>query len=374
MTDIKELVDLTKKVKLHIDARDAEVDQKFRKLEAAISRPGSGGSDDDMNGDEAKAMDTWARSGELETRALSIVDDGQGVVVRGDWSDRIFRLIRETSPVRQVANVMRTGKQSLEVLVDRGEPGSAWVGETGTRTATTASFMTRHPIDTHEHYAYPAITNQLLADSDFDVEGWLQGKIGARFGRQEAAAFINGDGIGKARGILDYDRVSDDDFVWGAEPSAYVIGSIYSGVDAGLPASGAAIDLLGDLVDSLKADYLPGASFLMTRKMRNIVRKLKDSESRPFFQPSLSQGLPDRLMGYPVFLAEDMGDLAADGVGMLFGDFGQAYTVVDRMGIQVIRDPFTQPGFVKYYVSKRVGGAVTNPEAVKALVLGSEPA
>lgn len=372
--EMKEMLDLTRQLGDRIEERHAQFDARVGKIEAALSRPNFGGDlSPEGKSEEAKAVDAWARSGTLDTKAISIVTDGNGVVVRGDWSNRIFSLVRETSPMRQIANVMQTAQQSLEVLVDRGEPGSGWIGETGSRTATAESFLTRHPISTHEHYAYPAITNQLLADSTFDVEGWLQAKIGAKFGREEASSFMTGDGTGQARGILDYDFVPEADFVWGSNPAAYEIGAIYSGVDGGLPATPGGADPLADLVDALKADYLPGASFLMSRAMRNKVRKLKDQDGRFLYQASLDAAIPDRLMGYPVFLAEDMPTLGADVVGILFGDFRQAYTIVDRSGIQVIRDPFTQPGFVKYYVSKRVGGAVTNPEAVKALILGSEP-
>jgi HK97 family phage major capsid protein len=370
--EMKEMLDLTRQLGDRIEEKHVQFDARVGKIEAALSRPNFGGDlSPEGKSEEAKAVDAWARSGTLDTKALSIVTDGNGVVVRGDWSSRIFSLVRETSPMRQLANVMQTAQQSLEVLVDRGEPGSGWVAETGSRTATAESFLTRHPIATHEHYAYPAITNQLLADSTFDVEGWLQGKIGARFGREEASSFMTGDGTGQARGILDYTMVPDAEFVWGADPALYEIGAIYTGQDGALGTN--ALNHLADLVDALKADYLPGASFLMTRAMRNQIRKLKDADGRFLYQASLDAAIPDRLMGYPVRLAEDMPTLAADVVGILFGDFRQAYTIVDRSGIQVIRDPFTQPGFVKYYVSKRVGGAVTNPEAVKALVLGAEP-
>jgi HK97 family phage major capsid protein len=371
MTEIKQLVDMTKEVQEVVLAKNAEFERKLGQLEAAMTRPDFGNGVADVRGEEAKAIDAWARSGNLEEKALSITSDGQGVVVRGDWSNRIFTLVRETSPVRQVANVMSTSTQSLEVLVDRGEPGSAWVAETGTRSATTESFLTRHPISVHEHYAYPSVTNHLLGDADFDVEGWLQGKIGARFGRQEADGFINGDGVGQPRGILNYSRVPNDSFTWGSNPASYEIGAIYTGADGTLGTT--QTDVLSDLVDSLKADYLPGAGFMMTRAMRNLIRKLKDGDGKQLFQPSLEAAIPDRLMGYPIYLAEDMPALAPDAVGILFGNFREAYTVVDRTGIQVIRDPYTQPGFVKYYVSKRVGGALTNPEAIKALVLGSEP-
>jgi HK97 family phage major capsid protein len=105
--------------------------------------------------------------------------------------------------------------------------------------------------------------------------------------------------------------------------------------------------------------------------VRNLVRDLKDSQGRFYFQPSLSEGVPDRLMGYPVYLAEGMDAPAADTVGMLFSNFREAYTIVDRSGMQIIRDPYSSPGSTRFYVSKRVGGAMTNPEAVKALVLGS---
>lgn len=157
----------------------------------------------------------------------------------------------------------------------------------------------------------------------------------------------------------------------GADPSAYAIGAVYTGADGAMGST--PVEVIGDVVDSLKAEYLAGAAWMMPRKVRNLVRDLKDSQGRFYFQPSLYEGVPDRLMGYPVFLAEDMDAPAADTVGMFFGNFAEAYTVVDRTGMQVIRDPFSSPGNVKFYVAKRVGGALTNPEAVKALVLGSEP-
>jgi len=109
---------------------------------------------------------------------------------------------------------------------------------------------------------------------------------------------------------------------------------------------------------------------MMTRAMRNKVRTLKDDQNRYLFESSLQAGTPDRLLGYPVFLAEDMPALADGVVGALFGNFREAYTIVDRLGITVQRDTITKPGWVKYYARRRVGGAMTNPEAVKALVLG----
>jgi len=371
MKDLVEIKQMVGQIGDQYGQKTDMLERRVAKIEAAANRP-------DFGGDDTKAsdpvLDGWLRKGDvsgLEGKAMSISADGQDVVVRGEWSDRIFRLIRETSPVRRAANVMNTTSNSLDVLVDRGEPTSAWVAETGTRSETNTSFMSRHPISVFEHYAYPAVTTHLLEDSAFAVEPWLIAKIAARFARQENAAFFGGSGSGEPTGLLTYGTTPDDSFTWGADPSAYAIGANYTGADGAMGTS--PVETIGDVVDSLKAEYLAGAAWMMPRKVRNLVRDLKDSQGRFYFQPSLSEGVPDRLMGYPVFLAEDMDAPAADTVGMFFGNFAEAYTVVDRTGMQVIRDPYTSPGNVKFYVAKRVGGALTNPEAVKALVLGSEP-
>lgn len=356
--------------------RAEQLDRAMKEIQARGKRPFFGQDPYESEGRESKAIGEWMR-GQLETKELSITGDGQGVTVREDWSDRIAKLIRESSPVRQVATVENTNSNEWEMLVDRGEPTSGWVGETAARNPTAASFMTRHKIAVHEHYAYPESTLALLEDSRFNVESWLASKLGTRFGRQEASAFMVGDGNGRPRGILDYDFVPDADFTWAADPDDYEIGTIYTGVPGDFPNvetdSIPPDDCLYDLVDSLKADYLPNASFLMTRAMRNKIRKLRDGDDRSLLQMSLADGVPDRLLGYPVRLAEDMAAPGEDEMGILFGDFRQAYTIVDRVGITIQRDTLTRPGFVRWYARKRVGGAVTNPEAIKALVLGVEP-
>jgi len=304
-----------------------------------------------------------------ESKSLSVTNDGQGVSVRSEWSDRIFKEIRETSPVRAVAGNLLTGSNEIEVLVDRGEPASDWIGELDPRSDTDTSFVERLKIPVYEHYARPEATQQILEDSQFDVESWLAAKIQSRFSRQENTAFMLGDGVGKLRGILTYSTVPEASFTWGSNPAAYALGAQYTGSDGDIVDA----DCLFDLVDSLKAPYLAGAVWMMTRAFRNKVRKLKDKEDRYLFEPSLQAGTPDRLLGYPVLLAEDMPEVATDEPVAIFGDFRQGYTIVDRIGLQVVRDNLTKPGWIRWYARKRVGGAVTNPEALKVLIAGSAP-
>ena len=59
--------------------------------------------------------------------------------------------------------------------------------------------------------------------------------------------------------------------------------------------------------------------------------------------------------------------LAASSKSILFGDFARTYLIIDRVGTRILRDPFTNKPFVMFYTTKRVGGGVVNPEAMKAL-------
>jgi HK97 family phage major capsid protein len=368
---IEEIKSHLNSVAADIGGRIENIDRRVTEVEKASKRVFHGGPRVEVS-EETAAMKTWARSGLVE-KALSVTHDGQGVSVRSDWAARIYELIRESSPLRQVASVLQTSSDSIEILVDRGEPDSEWTDELSTRNVTDASFLTRHKIPVSEHFALPEVTLQLLEDSQFDAERWLQEKIAQKFARAEATAFVRGDGVNKPRGLLDYPTVPDSVFGWGSDPTAYELGAVYSGVpgDVGDPNTG--LDAIFRLVDSLKASYLPRASFLMTRKFRGLIRLMKDAEGRSLFQPSLDGAIPDRLLGFPIYLAEDLDPPDVDTIGCYFGDFSQGYTIADRTGISIQRDSLTKPGFVRYYARRRVGGQVSNPEAIKCLVLGNDP-
>jgi HK97 family phage major capsid protein len=108
----------------------------------------------------------------------------------------------------------------------------------------------------------------------------------------------------------------------------------------------------------------------MHRTTVQAVRLLKEATTNQYlWQPGLSAGTPDTLLGVPVALAADMPVPAAASLSVAVGDFKRAYLIVDRIGIRTLRDPFTSKPFVKFYTTKRVGGEVINTEAVKLLKL-----
>lgn len=265
----------------------------------------------------------------------------------------------ETSPMRQYAAAQTIGTDALEGLYDLDEASAGWVGETESRPETDTPQLQRWRIPVHEQYAKPHATQKLLDDATIDMEAWLENKVRDKFARVENAAFVNGDGVNKPRGFLTY----------GAGTTLPgTIEQIATGVNGGFAAAPDGGDALIDLITALKMPYRASAVFAMNRTTTGAVRKLKDSDGAYLWRPGIAAGQPATLLGYPQAPLEDMPDFNATGaLAIAFGDFRQAYQIVDRMGIRVLRDPYSNKPYVQFYSTKRVGGDVVNFEALKLL-------
>jgi HK97 family phage major capsid protein len=316
-----------------------------------------------------KAFNAYLRSGDddglrgltLEGKAMStaVAADG-GYLVDPQTSERIQSLLLSTSSLRSVANVVQVEATSFDVIVDRSEVGSGWATETAATTETATPVIERISIKLHELAAMPKASQRLLDDSAFDVEGWLAEKIATRFVRAEAAAFINGDGVDKPKGILLPTKVADASWTWGN------IGYVPTGAAADFATTNPA-DCIISLVYALGADYRANGTFLMNSKTVGAVRKMKDGDGRFLWSDGLAAGEPSRLMGYPVVVSEDMPDIAANAYAIAFGDFRSAYTIAERPDLRILRDPFSAKPNVLFYANKRVGGDITDFAAVKLL-------
>ena len=296
-----------------------------------------------------------------EIKALSVGSDPDGgFAVTPDMSGRIATLVRETSPMRQVANVAIIGTDALEGVNDLNEATSGWVGETEARAETAAPKIGEWRIPVFEQYAEPRATQKLLDDALFNVEEWLAGKIAERLSRMENEAFVSGNGVRKPRGFLTYAA---------GTPSASafsVIEQVPTGAAGGFAATDPG-DALISLVYSLKSAYRENAVFMMKRGTLAEARKLKDTDGNYLWQPDFQMKQGGTLLGFNVLEAEDMPAIAANSLSVAFGDFNAGYQIVDRQGIRVLRDSFTAKPYVKFYTTKRVGGDVVNFEAIKLL-------
>jgi HK97 family phage major capsid protein len=332
---------------------------------AATGRPGQ------MPDAIASAMGDFLKSGKPNAAMHTEANPDGGFTVTPQIASTITQRLFSVSPIRQVARIVPlTTSDTWEELNDRTEAEALWAGEREAREDTDNPQLGKLSIVAHEMYAQPKATQKLLEDSSINVAEWLIQKVSSRFSRKEGAAFVSGDGVGKPRGFLTYDTASADDEsrAWGTMqyvPSGDASGFVAATTTA-LPG-----DCLADLVYSLKAEYWPGAVFLMNRKTAAVVRKWKDAEGRWLWSDSLVAGQPPTLMGFPVVFAEDMPNIGANAFPIAFGNFAEGYTIVDRLGVTVLRDPYSNKPYVRFYTRKRVGGAVHNSDAIKLLKIAA---
>ena len=321
----------------------AEMDAPHQKAFAAYLRSGD---DDGLRGldMEGKAMNT------------SVAADG-GYLVDPQTSDTIKGTLSATASIRAIASVVTVDASSYDVLVDHTDMGAGWATETGGLTETDSPQIDRISIPLHELSALPKASQRLLDDTAFDIEGWLAGRIADKFARSKANAFISGDGVDKPKGLLTYPTVDNDVWAWGN--IGYVPTGAAGGIDDGDP--------IVDLVYAVGAQYRANGTFVLNSKTAGTIRKLKDNDGRFLWSDGLAAGEPARLMGYPVLIAEDMPDVAADAFAIAFGDFSTGYTVAERPDLRVLRDPFSAKPHVLFYATKRVGGAVSDFGAIKLL-------
>lgn len=316
-----------------------------------------------------KAFSAYLRSGDdealrglpVEEKSLStaVSADG-GYLVDPQTADQITGVLRGASSIRAIANVVQVESTAYDVLVDHTDIGTGWASETGAAAETGTPQVERISIPLHELSALPKASQRLLDDTAFDVEGWLATRIADKFSRAEGVAFISGDGVDKPKGFLTYTAVDNAIWTWG--DLGYVATGATGDFDGIDPA-----DAIVDLVYSLGARYRANASFVMNSKTAGAVRKMKDADGRFLWSDGLAAGEPARLMGYPVLIAEDMPDIAAEATAIAFGDFSAGYTVAERPDLRILRDPFSAKPHVLFYATKRIGGDVSDFAAIKLL-------
>lgn len=291
-----------------------------------------------------------------DKKSMSAISDSDGgYTVTADLSGRTVQKIFETSPVRQVASQQTIGTDALEGLMDLNEAGAGWVNEVGARNPTATPQINKWRIQVFEMYASLAATQQLLDDSHVDIEQYLSMKVADKFARLENAAFINGDGVTKPRGMLTYAS---------GTTLPGTVEQVISGVAASLNYSS-----MVALEGALKTPYRTGASWGFNRAGIAILRGLLDAYGHPLWEPSVQAGRPAKFMGYNINEFNDLPAAASTALFGMFGNFSEGYQIVDRVGIRVLRDPYTNKPFVIFYSTKRTGGAILNFEAIKILKL-----
>ena len=314
-----------------------------------------------------KAFDSYVRKGDafalnaMEAKAMSI-GSGQdgGYLVPPETEAEIGRLISKASPFRDICDVRQISAFVHNKPFNTNGHQAGWTGETSNRPQTTSATLANLQFQTMELYAMPAATQALLDDSIVNIDDWMAREVQIVFGEQETNAFTNGDGITSPKGLLTYPKVAQSAWTWGNT------GYLATGVAGGFPAT-APSDKLIDLVYTVKAGYRAEGRFMMSRNTQGQIRKFKDNQNEYIWQPGAAADKAPTLMGFPVTENEYMPDIATGIFGVAFGNFRRGYLVVDRIGVRILRDPYTAKPYVLFYVTKRVGGGMQDFDAIKML-------
>ncbi len=321
------------------------------------------------------AFETYMRKGQetslraLEQKAamsVGVETDG-GFLVPQQLETDILRRITTLSPIRSIAGSRKISGNSYRRPVVSANPSADWENETDSRTtATNGMKLKLRDFKIYELSALPAVTQTLLDDSAVNIGEVLAEEVETVFAEKESEAFVIGDGTNKPKGLLKGDKHE------GLTDTGLSIGYTKTGAPGAFPSSHPG-DILISLIYGVKTSIRRNARFLFNRKTQAAIRQLKDGQNNYLWQPPASAGAEPSLMGFPVTEAEHMPDMGAteDPFAVAFGDFQRGYMVVDRVGISVLRDPYTSKPNVLFYITKRVGGGIMDYDAYKLLSFSS---
>lgn len=304
----------------------------------------------EMTPEGKKALEDAA----AEYKSLSVGNDTTGgYLAPSEYVREITKGITEISAPRALVRVRTTGSKSILLPKRTGQFAAQRVSEQGTRSETTGLTWGMVEIMAPEMYALVDISQQNLEDSAFDLEGELSMEFVEQFAVKEGTEFVSGTGIGEMEGILTNTSVGTSNS-----------GSAGTVADADGQANG-----LITLKHAIKTGYARNGTWIMNRTTLGSVRKLKDADKNYIWMPGIALGKPNTIDGDPYVEVPDMPNEGAGLKPVAYGDFRRAYTMVDRVAIQVQRDPFTQAtsGNIRFIARKRVGGAVVLAEAIRTL-------
>lgn len=351
-------------------------------MEAKGNRPRFGGGHASYDGPEAEehkaAFRRFITRGEtnglreLQEKSLNTgAGDAGGYAVPKVIDGMIEALAVNISPIRGISTVVQTSTQDFHKLVNLRGTASGWVGESAARPETTAPKLADITPPMGEVYSNISASQTMLDDAFFNADQWISENAATEFARAEGAAFINGTGVNQPMGFLSYPTAATADATRTFGTLEYMATGA-SGAFKTLSASVNPSDDFFTLVAKLKREYRPGACWVMNKNTLFAIMGMKDYQGRYVYNPATAPGMQDTLLGFPIVEAEDMPDYtSANAYAIAFGNFQRGYIVVDRIGTRVLRDPFSSKPNVMFYITKRLGGALQNSEAIKLLKFGT---
>ena len=284
------------------------------------------------------------------TNALQIGTDSEGgYLVPDEYERTLVEALEEENIFRQMAKVIKTSSGDRKIPVVASKGTASWIDEEGAYPESDDSFG-QVSIGAYKLGTMIKVSEELLNDSVFDLQSYISREFARRIGAKEEEAFFTGDGKGKPLGVL------------------AATGGAETGVTAA-SATAVTADELMDLYYSLKSPYRKKSMWVLNDSTIKAIRKLKDNNGQYLWQPSLTAGAPDTILGRPIRTSAYMPAIAAGAKTIAFGDFSY-YWIADRQGrsFKRLNELFAATGQVGFLASQRVDGKMILAEAVKVLV------
>lgn len=275
-------------------------------------------------------------------------DSEGGYLVPDEFEKSLVIGLSLAAVIRSHAHVITTSSGLHKIPVVAAHGSAAWIDEEGAYTESDETFG-QVQLDAHKVGTVIKVSEELLNDSAFDLEGYIRSEFIRRIGDKEEEAFLNGNGTAKPTGIL----------------------NTTGGAQVGVTAAGATAITADELIDlyySLKAPYRKNAVWVLNDSTVKVIRKLKDSNGNYLLQPALKDGEVSTILGRPYFTSEHAPEIAAGAKTIIFGDLSY-YWIGDRQGISFRRlnELYAGNGQVGFLASKRLDGKTVLPEAIKVL-------
>ena len=327
------------------------------KLETALSRPSSEQKSSNVveeNTEYKQAFCSYIRSGSnkiasvTQRKGLS-TNDNSGYLTTTRISDHVSQLLHTSSPMRQICNITEISTDAYEIIKYDMEKVADWTDFKRMSIPGEHERIAKHVIPVHELFAQPKASQKLVDDPTIDIEKWFADCVSDAFSQKENEAFLHGNGKGKPFGLLVDDQIE----------------VVKSGIDGDFDS-----DSLMLLMYSLLDQYAVNGKFLVSRDVMQRIRMLKSKETGQYLcQQNLNNPHSCTLFGAEVIQCAEMPSMDKGSISIAYGDFNKAYQIVDRGDMRVIRDPYTDKPFIKFYTTKRVGGGVVQPRAIKLMEL-----
>ena len=308
----------------------------------------TGRASDEYKGSFWNAMRVKAPMPSVLNALQEGTDSEGGYLVPDEFERTLVEALEEENVFRTLAHVIKTSSGDRKIPVVASKGTASWVDEEGAYTESDDTFS-QVSIGAYKLGTMIKVSEELLADSVFDLEAYISKEFARRIGAREEESFFNGDGKGKPLGIL----------------------AAAGGAEVGVTAASATAITADEVIDlfySLKAPYRKNAVWVLNDATVKQIRKLKDSTGQYLWQPSLVAGTPDTILGRPVKTSAFMPTAAAGAKTIAFGDF-KYYWIADRQGrtFKKLSELYAANGQVGFMGTQRVDGKLILPEAIKVL-------